>query len=205
VLTDDVEREALAGVVSWTDYAAHARLVEYRCDWLPDRLSRPLLSRVLDNRRASSAPLSTDVAATDRDVSRWYFLSWLRAIAQARRTRRAPAVDVLEFIRTFGGSTNIESPKLYGFVQVFSSVEPLGVQFEPENILKPNKYFMAKRRDAINPMIGFDFSEGTNFLVESLSIVTNPPLHRGNFRHAPKPFSRKVVFKFANSVHECYQ
>jgi hypothetical protein len=204
-ISDPADREALASVVSWTEFGSFLHVVRHDCGWLPERFSRPLLSRIIETRRTSLARFEADVRCGAPAASRWYSLAWLQSISDARARSSSPVVDVAEFVATFGGFARTADPCAFGFCGVFHSVEPFAAQFDPRNLFAGGKYFMARKEGAVNPMVGIDFGRNGRFVVNSISIETNVPPRGDPGRHAEKPTGTDVVFKATTSVQGCYQ
>jgi hypothetical protein len=103
-------------------------------------------------------------------ISRWYPFAWLQLISDARVRKASPTVGLIGLVSALGGMARSVDPCAFGFMNLFSSVEPFAKQFEP------GKYFMARGQGSVNPMIGIDFGPTAGFELETVSIETRAPV-----------------------------
>ncbi|OHT12492.1 BTB/POZ domain containing protein [Tritrichomonas foetus] len=210
-ITDENDREALAAPVDWTDPAAYQHLVHHVCDWLPPRLARPLLNRILTNRRNLMRTFGKEVkSTTSPKISHWYLYSWAQAVRDALGTRQTPSIDVISFIRTLGGICKPFNIIDYGFVRTFTSVEPITYQFSAKNAFDSNEYayFMADKVGEKLPMIGFDLGPSTRLILNTVTLDSSVKPRPYRVTTACKPFNpkatiRKLELRTGNNQSEC--
>ncbi|OHT12166.1 BTB/POZ domain containing protein [Tritrichomonas foetus] len=201
-ITDEKDREELASPINWSDASAYTHMVHYKCDWLPDKLARPLLNIILNSRRSSITKFRNEIKKSDPKVSRWYPSTWAYAIQEAKIARCSPSVDVVDFIRTLGGLAQPINPIKYGFIFIPNECVPLMNKFKPENaflVHNNSTYYLANKVGNKMPTIGFDLKTNSKLKIESISIDSTvlKKEQKGTLqiRFSPKPSLSKVLFK----------
>jgi hypothetical protein len=205
VFEDLEDLEALASVVSWTEPDSFVHLVKQRCDWLPPKFARPLLSQILTRRKRTLVSFEREAQRAAGSVSRWYPFAWLATLRDARPSRQSPTVSILEFVSTLGGAARRFNPRPFGFVNLFQSVEAVAPEFEAEGILHETRYFMALPNGATAPLIGLDFGRTTQFVIEGLRINTGVPVRPNAAKtvRSKKPEAIEAVFKMGENADAC--
>lgn len=214
-ITDEKEKEDLASPIDWNSPIAFQYLARHQCDWLPARIARPLISRILKNRQTLQRYLEKSIKKSAPEVSRWYIYSWAQSCRNASYERDDPEVNVVQFIRTLGGTTNPIDPVKYGFMNSFctpcdeKTLEgiPIAPDFGPTNVLLTDdqKYFMAIKKDGVYPGVGIDLGELARFTPHRIILNTKvPPRPWTSTRPSnPKPFAKNFCFKVGQTKEEC--
>lgn len=207
-ITDEEEKEALASPVDWKSPLAFQYLTRHQCDWLPARISRPLINRILNNRRLILNGLRRSMKKATDKVSRWYVYSWAQSCRNAITVRGEPRIDVINFIRTLGGITKPLDPVRYGFFHTFCTPgKPLTEDFSPSNVVLDNDqlYFMAQKEGDKYPGVGIDLGQGSRFQPYQISLNTHvlQRPYTSTRPSNPKPYAKKFCFKIGLNQEEC--
>ena len=143
IITNIEEQEALASIINWEQPESYLYLVKFKCDWLPARIYRKLVCKVIDNRRKNANCFEEDSNKQGKDVSRWFVFSWITSVSKAIETKSTPVVKINEFIRTLGGESKPFNPVLFGIVDAKVVGRIAGKIYGPENILDGTDSFLS--------------------------------------------------------------
>ena len=142
------EKEQLASAINWDSPNSYKYLVHYKCDWVPPRISRKLLYKILNARRENSKVFKEDSNHANSKLSRWFPFAWIQVTADAIPTKETPLVYVNKFISTFGGCTSPINPSDFGFINANDdhpyTGEVYSPHFHPKKMLEHSQdYFSA--------------------------------------------------------------
>lgn len=214
-ITDEEEKEALASPIDWTSPSAYQFLARHKCDWLPAKIARPLINRIIKNRQALQKYLERGVKKASPEVSRWYIYSWAQSCRNASYEREDPEVNVVDFIRTLGGTTDPIDPVRYGFIDAFCTPcdkktlegKPLTSNFSPSNVLLTDNqlYFMAQKEGEVYPGVGIDLGDLARFTPKKIMLNTRiePRPYTSTRPYNPKPYTKSFSFKLGQNKEEC--
>ena len=198
---NEEEREALAKVADWEKEDSYKYLVHYKCDWLPARISRELIKKILVIRKNSLDAFSKQSETALDPVSRWYPFSWITSIAETDETLSTPVVKIIDFISTLGGVVNEFNPQEYGFINPEEEGTILGVQhykrFLVKNIFETNeKFYVGRGKGNVSP--GFILKFGQSTRIKPERIIINSHIEK-NVPHIDVALSQQEISKIPKS------
>lgn len=224
------DKESLAKLINWESISSWRYIVKHKCDWIPARIYRTLVTEALKKRKAVLKKLEKNTESIQTSVNRWYAFSWIQAVRDALvPLGRSPSVKVVELMTTLGGTTDFVDPLLCGFLEVVETVHAIAPQFSADQWFNKGKYWMARQSESVLPVFGFNL-KGAWFIPETVFVDTVATYHGSfsdtgksdtskqnssvrdirndqtdrveQFRHAPKPVGTSVSFVAGDNLED---
>ena len=195
VIDNDEEREALGSVVDWTGDDSYLRLVHNKCDWLPYRISRPLLSKVISIRRNTCKTFENDCASATDTLSRWFPFVWFTSILDSTEHNETLVINIVDYISSLGHTVNYFNPEDFGLITTTTGSDmgkTLSDKFLSKNVLSADKYFVGIGNESTMPGLVINFGKNANILAKSLTIDTKieKPYNTQSQSQRPKIYYR---------------
>lgn len=175
-LPDMDNRERLQKLIEWDLPESYLLFANHEADWVPPRISRNAISRLISNRRET---LKAFQEAAKKDVSKscvnWYAFSWLSHIRESRVVNVIGDIEITEFLGTLGGCCEEFNPMLYRLLTPYCSlalqVEQFSeLLFDREALAEKFSYFLSLPRQPGPLFVGYDFIKPC-FVVTSVKLV----------------------------------
>ena len=171
------DREGLQEVVKWDEPDSYLLFANHVADWVPPRISRPAISKVISNRRKT---LYAFEQAVEREVGagcvNWYAFSWICNVRQSKVVDDIGDVEVTKFLGTLGGCCEEINPMLYRLLKPYCSLALQVEQFEDllfdrETLSERyTYYFLSQPNSTGAPFVGYDFITPC-FAVKSVKVI----------------------------------
>jgi hypothetical protein len=209
----EADCQLLAALIDWSPqiHGNYNLFTRNKCDWVPPDRAFPLIAQVIASRSAILSEFSKEAQRAAPNVSRWYPLGWLRALADAKRTRNSPKVDVVEFMSTVAGSATGVNPLQVGFLKVGQAGRMIVPRmYDADKIFYDGSYFMAQADGDELPTVAIHLF-GAQVEVASVSVNLRVPLPIPRVdviyptpQVAPQRFPPAVEFRLANSFADLF-
>lgn len=139
---------------------------KYKADWVNPAISRPLISRLLEQRRKTLKCFEKSVENVKGFCCNWYAFTWMSEIRESLGQEDIIEIDLMNFIGTLGGASNYFNPMFYQLVQPYCSASLQVPQydrllFDQEAICDQKKYFLSYpyiESTSPAPFVGYLFS-----------------------------------------------
>ena len=165
-ITSVADQEALASCINWNVPDAYKYLLSNKCDWLPTRISRPLLKTIITQRSHASQYFKDFTKNPPAKISHWYPFVWCDKVAKADGTKANPVVQIASFVSTLGNLVPQFNPHVFGYIKVFATLHSINDDlYDPRFILEKNGgYLSLNLDDHEEPAIGYDLGDEALFL-----------------------------------------
>ncbi|OHT05285.1 hypothetical protein TRFO_26970 [Tritrichomonas foetus] len=182
--TTNEQREQLATVIDWSHPAAYQYLVRHNCEWVPARIARQLMRRIMKERRYTFRKLQERVnfvpessnnsisarAANDGEISRWFLFTWMISIHRADVIKDQYTIPIINFLSTYGGLSQGFDAVTTGAITVNSS-EPMSKSIKPNYAFGcvKGEHFVSIGNAKLNPFYEIDFGQKAKLIPSSVS------------------------------------
>lgn len=169
----EIDKEALASVIDWSNADSYKYIICYKCEWLPSKLIKPRINTILNLRRDLIHKANNVFKSASKGISKFYPLIKICEINNLESVEKND-YDVTHFLSTVGNLSKKINILKYGFIQVKTSTYL--PDFAPQFIFDQNdnsNYFLSIGDDLNHPFLTFSFGEKANFLLTQIEIQTS--------------------------------
>lgn len=184
ILTDS-QRESLTDVIDWTSDNAYQYLTRHECNWIHPRTARPLLRRIMKERRASILKLDDEIKQSDisasADSSKWFLFTRMINIKKANpeTSDEELVIPAINYISTFGDFVEGFDAVVTGSINVDSS-QPMSINIKPNYALGFSKgpTFVTIGSDTADPYYEIDFGTKAKLIARKLMVACSSEKRR---------------------------
>ncbi|OHT10933.1 hypothetical protein TRFO_19622 [Tritrichomonas foetus] len=203
---DSTDQEFLTKVIDFTDENSYKFFIKFKCDWVTNEIQRSMISTILTRRRehikyyennlenpnlsiqnSNQFPIQTQDQTLP--IGRWSAFAKLTKIFYV--DEGCEQFDMIEFIRTLGGSIHPINPVKFGFLNIFHT-RPLANIFGGMQIFEEKRYFASNKINSVFPSIEFTFGPKEHFLIHSICLDDVEPVSKTDWK-VKKPHSGKTL------------
>lgn len=210
------DKQFLASAIDWgmpdsngPGKDAYKILVNFKCNWIPSNISRPLYIYAINVRRNNLNSLENEVNQSEREnYSRWFLYPWVDSIKSSKLCNLNPKLNVIDFISRLGFRKSKVDSTTYGFFSVNSS-KPISSMFQSKYAFMDHGYFLTQMPDKEMPFISINFGPHSHLLADQIKIRCHPiadddidlrknkkpakKKHLSNFNERPPPYPFSII------------
>lgn len=182
----EVDKHFLASVIEWgtpntngPGSNSYKILVNFKCNWVPANISRPLFLYAINVRRENLKALEkiiknpTKKTDKNKTTSRWFLFPWLHEIEYSSPCASNPQIDIIDFISRLGYLNSKIDSVDYGLFFTNSSM-PVSPIFNPQNAFRDDKEFLTQINGDDLPFISVDFGPQCLISADQINIRCHP-------------------------------
>ena len=201
-LLNEREKHYFDDLLDWSKENSFLFVLRYSCEWIPANISRSLYIKAINARREAVQRYSKQVQEAINEskmtFSRWYTFSTFNQIQKNPLKPHSSGFDLISYVSTLGGNTNLFNPIKYGLISVkssttFNEIPGREPYFGPQNAIIPNDlYFIGIEQGNLKPWISIDFGPNANIIFTDVGINSYIPRSEDRIHEKPGAVSISV-------------